>query len=141
MRMTGIFKGFTGAFLLLLLGGQSLFAQINLQLNVETYDKHPIQHAELLVQQGDSTILFSVLEDPNYILTLPKAGRYNVQLASLGYETFRLERDFSTDSVLNILLDKPITALDQSGCRRKNETQSNSYRRGFQTIEKGKGYG
>lgn len=100
-------------FLLTLLGGFPLLGQVNLHLNIASYDHHPIESIELLVQEGDSIVQFSVIEAQEYMLTLSKLGKYSIELTHPSYEVYRLEVFFSTDSIINIILDKPIIELEQ----------------------------
>lgn len=100
-------------FLLTLLRCFPLFGQVNLHLNIATYDHRPIESVELLVQEGDSIAQFSVVKAQEYVLTLPKTGKYSIDLTHPNYEAYRLEGFFSTDSTLNIVLDKPTVELGQ----------------------------
>ena len=110
MTTAGIFKRIILLTLLSLLESSALFGQINLHLDIKTWDHHPLESGELLVQEGDSVVHFSIIKAQTTDLILPKAGLYSVQLASSSYETFEMERFFSTDSTLNIFLDKPAVA-------------------------------
>ena len=113
MTTAGNFKRIILLTLLFLLESSALFGQINLHLDIKTWDHHPLESGELLVQEGDSVVHFSIIKAQTTDLILPKAGLYSVQLASSSYETFEVERFFSTDSTLNIFLDKPSVALGE----------------------------
>ena len=113
MTTAGIFKRIILLSLLFLLKSSALFGQIKLHLDIKTWDHHPLESGELLVQEGDSVVHFSIIKAQTTDLILPKAGLYSVQLASSSYETFEVERFFSTDSTLNIFLDKPAVALGE----------------------------
>ena len=89
-------------------------AQVQLQLHLETYDNQPLQRAELLVQRGDSTIAFTVLQEPQYLLVLPDSSRYYIEISSQGYEPYRLEGRFGRDSVLQVMLGKPNILLEEA---------------------------
>lgn len=100
-------------------------AQVQLQLHLETYDNQPLQRAELLVQRGDSTIAFTVLQEPQYLLVLPDSSRYYIEISSQGYEPYRLEGRFGRDSVLQVMLGKPNILLEEArvqGRTRPRET-------------------
>ena len=104
-----------GVYLVLLtfVGNFPLFGQVNLHLTISTYDYRPIESVELLAQEGDSVVHFSVIKAQEYVLQLPKSGRYSIELAHPSYELYRLDGFFSTDSTLNVVLDKPTTKLEQ----------------------------
>lgn len=142
MTTAGNFKRIILLTLLSLFGSSALFGQIKLHLDIKTWDHHPLESGELLVQEGDSVVHFSIIKAQTTDLILPKAGLYSVQLASSSYETFEVERFFSTDSTLNIFLDKPSVALGEVVVTGKeSKSQSNCHRRDIQTIEKGKSIG
>ncbi len=132
---------FIGVFLLLLLRSQFLFGQINLRLSIATYDHHPIESAELLVQEGDSIVQFSIIKTQEYVLSLPKAGRYNIQLANAHYETFQIEQFFSTDSVLNVVLEGPTIALDEVSVVGKSRPRVTATGEVFRLSKKAKSSG
>lgn len=98
---------------LLVLRSGALLGQIKLYLNIDTYDNRPLEGTELLVQEGDSVVQFSVIKTPQYLLQLPKEGLYNIQLANPHYETFKVEATFTADTLLSITLAKPAVALDE----------------------------
>ena len=99
--------------LLMLLGCCPLWGQVNLRLNVATYDNHFIESAELLVQEGDSIQQFSVIKPQDYVLTLPKAGKYSIELTHPSYEAYRIEGFFSNDSTLNIFFKQRAIKLEE----------------------------
>lgn len=99
--------------LLMLLGCCPLWGQVNLRLNVATYDNHFIESAELLVQEGDSIQQFSVIKPQDYVLTLPKAGKYSIELTHPSYEAYRIEGFFSKDSTLNIFFKQRAIRLEE----------------------------
>ena len=99
--------------LLMLLGCCPLWGQVNLRLNVATYDNHFIESAELLVQEGDSIQQFSVIKPQDYVLTLPKAGKYSIELTHPSYEAYRIEGFFSNDSTLNIFFKQRAIRLEE----------------------------
>lgn len=99
--------------LLMLLGCCPLWGQVNLRLNVATYDNHFIESAELLVQEGDSIQQFSVIKPQDYVLTLPKAGKYSIELTHPSYEAYRIEGFFSNDSTLNVVLKQRAIRLEE----------------------------
>ena len=105
-------KGFC-VLLLMLLGCCPLWGQVNLRLNVATYDNHFIESAELLVQEGDSIQQFSVIKPQDYVLTLPKAGKYSIELTHPSYEAYRIEGFFSKDSTLNIFFKQRAIRLEE----------------------------
>ncbi len=105
-------KGFY-VLLLMLLGCCPLWGQVNLRLNVATYDNHFIESAELLVQEGDSIQQFSVIKPQDYVLTLPKAGKYSIELTHPSYEAYRIEGFFSNDSTLNIFFKQRAIRLEE----------------------------
>ena len=99
--------------LLMLLGCCPLWGQVNLRLNVATYDNHFVESAELLVQEGDSIQQFSVIKPQDYVLTLPKAGKYSIELTHPSYEAYRIEGFFSNDSTLNIFFKQRAIRLEE----------------------------
>ena len=105
-------KGFY-VLLLMLLGCCPLWGQVNLRLNVATYDNGFIESAELLVQEGDSIQQFSVIKPQDYVLTLPKAGKYSIELTHPSYEAYRIEGFFSNDSTLNIFFKQRAIRLEE----------------------------
>jgi len=105
-------KGFC-VLLLMLLSYCSLFGQVNLRFNIATYDDKPIENAELLVQEGDSIQQFSVIKSQEYVLTLPKAGKYSIELSHPSYEAYRIEGFFSNDSTLNVVLKQRAIGLKE----------------------------
>ncbi len=105
-------KGFC-VLLLMLLSYCSLFGQVNLRFNIATYDDKPIENAELLVQEGDSIQQFSVIKSQEYVLTLPKAGKYSIELSHPSYEAYRMEGFFSNDSTLNVVLKQRAIGLKE----------------------------
>ena len=105
-------KGFY-ILLLMLLGFCPLWGQVNLRLNVATYDNHFIESAELLVQEGDSIQQFSVIKPQDYVLTLPKSGKYSIELSHPRYEAYRIEGFFSKDSTLNIFFKQRAIKLEE----------------------------
>ncbi len=105
-------KGFC-VLLLMLLSHCSLFGQVNLRFNIATYDDKPIENAELLVQEGDSIQQFSVIKPQDYVLTLPKAGKYSIELSHPSYEAYRIEGFFSNDSTLNVVLKQRAIGLKE----------------------------
>ena len=105
-------KGFC-VLLLMLLSYCPLFGQVNLRFNIATYDDKPIENAELLVQEGDSIQQFSVIKSQEYVLTLPKAGKYSIELSHPSYEAYRIEGFFSNDSTLNVVLKQRAIRLEE----------------------------
>ncbi len=105
-------KGFC-VLLLMLLSYCSLFGQVTLRFNIATYDDKPIENAELLVQEGDSIQQFSVIKSQEYVLTLPKAGKYSIELSHPSYEAYRMEGFFSNDSTLNVVLKQRAIGLKE----------------------------
>ncbi len=105
-------KGFC-VLLLMLLGCCPLLGQVNLRLNVATYDNHFIESAELLVQEGDSIQQFSMIKPQDYVLTLPKSGKYSIELTHPSYEAYRIEGFFSKDSTLNIFFKQRAIRLEE----------------------------
>lgn len=105
-------KGFY-VLLLMLLGFCPLRGQVNLRLNVATYDNSFIESVELLVQEGDSIQQFSVIKPQDYVLTLPKAGKYSIELSHPSYEAYRIEGFFSKDSTLNIFFKQRAIRLEE----------------------------
>ena len=105
-------KGFY-VLLLMLLGCCPLWGQVNLRLNVATYDNGFIESAELLVQEGDSIQQFSVIKPQDYVLTLPKSGKYSIELSHPSYEAYRIEGFFSKDSTLNIFFKQRAIKLEE----------------------------
>ena len=105
-------KGFY-VLLLMLLGFCPLWGQVNLRLNVATYDNSFIESVELLVQEGDSIQQFSVIKSQEYVLTLPKAGKYSIELSHPSYEAYRIEGFFSNDSTLNVVLKQRAIGLKE----------------------------
>lgn len=105
-------KGFY-VLLLMLLGFCPLWGQVNLRLNVATYDNSFIESVELLVQEGDSIQQFSVIKPQDYVLTLPKAGKYSIELTHPSYEAYRIEGFFSNDSTLNVVLKQRAIRLEE----------------------------
>ena len=105
-------KGFC-VLLLMLLSYCSLFGQVNLRFNIATYDDKTIENAELLVQEGDSIQQFSIIRLQEYVLTLPKAGKYSIELSHPSYEAYRIEGFFSKDSTLNVVLKQRAIRLEE----------------------------
>ena len=105
-------KGFY-VLLLMLLGFCPLWGQVNLRLNVATYDNSFIESVELLVQEGDSIQQFSVIKPQDYVLTLPKSGKYSIELSHPSYEAYRIEGFFSKDSTLNVFFKQRAIKLEE----------------------------
>lgn len=88
-------------------------AQVSLEINVKNANNEQLVGSEISVTAGDSTISFAIMSNPNYTMKLPSAGSYEISVAHLGYAPFSLNKYFSKDSTLSVVLEP--CAVDLEG--------------------------
>ena len=88
-------------------------AQVSLEINVKNANNEQLVGSEISVTAGDSTISFAIMSNPNYTMKLPSAGSYEISVAHLGYAPFNLNKYFSKDSTLSVVLEP--CAVDLEG--------------------------
>lgn len=93
-----------GAFCFLIMSSMTLKAQSTpiLKLLIVCEDNEPISKPELLIEQNDSTILFSYLDEREKSVPLPAIGQYRIIVSALGYLPFDQTLDIKSDTTLNI---------------------------------------
>lgn len=99
-------KIYYSIFLLLLSFAYTLngTAQVTLNIDIKDANNEQVFGAELSVATGDSTVLFAIMAEPNYVITLPSAGTYEISIAHMGHAPFNLKEYFSRDSALQVAL-------------------------------------
>lgn len=96
-----------------LVNGENTFGQVNVQIHTIGKDNIPVERAEILTQQGDSTIDFCIMSKDCYTLTLPKIGTYSISISCLGYNTYKQNYTFTKDCKIDVILEKNAIQLSE----------------------------
>lgn len=113
MQTNNIIKNIVLLLIGILFSGFNAFGQIKVQIHIVGKDKEPIERAEILTQQGDSTIDFCIMNKNNHTLTLPKAGSYSIAISCLGYNTYKHNYTFTNDCKIDAVLEKNAIQLSE----------------------------
>lgn len=89
------------------------FAQIHLKVHIKDSKQQAVDKAEVYIQQGDSTIDFGIASKGEYTATLPKEGKYNIQVACIGFTPYHAEKDITQNSEIDVSLKAEAIQLDE----------------------------
>ena len=113
-------------------------SQIKLDLNIKTANSEQIRGAELSVVSSDSTVLFEIVSDPNYTLTLPSPGLYEISISHMAYEPYYLKKEITNDSTLFVTLKSRTIQLEEVTVEAKAPTKITAIGEVFQLSQKAK---
>lgn len=100
-------------FISMLLTCVGTFAQIHLKVHIKDNKQQAVDKAEVYIQQGDSTIDFGIASKGEYTSTLPKEGKYNIQVACIGFTPYHAEKDITQNSEIDVSLKAEAIQLDE----------------------------
>lgn len=129
-----------GAFCFLIMSSMTLKAQSTpiLKLLIVCEDNEPISKPELLIEQNDSTILFSYLDEREKSVPLPAIGQYRIIVSALGYLPFDQTLDIKSDTTLNISMEPKVTQLDEVVITAKSPSKVTATGEVFKLSQKSK---
>ena len=129
-----------GACCFLIMSCMTLKAQSTpiLKLLIVCEDNEPISKPELLIEQNDSTILFSYLDEREKSVPLPAIGQYRIIVSALGYLPFDQTLDIKSDTTLNISMEPKVTQLDEVVITAKSPSKVTATGEVFKLSQKSK---
>ena len=113
-------------------------SQIKIDLNIKSANGEQIRGAELSVVASDSTVLFEIISVPNYTLTLPSSGLYEISISHMAYEPYYFKKEFTNDSTLFVTLDSRTIQLEEVTVEAKAPTKITATGEIFQLSQKAK---
>lgn len=87
--------------------------QSKLKLHILTSDQKPFTYGELLLSSNDSVRTFEIIRKAQHSLSIPKAGRFSLELNSPSYAKLHRELDLRQDTTLTLVLEPADIQLDE----------------------------